>query len=119
MPESCTCTAEPGSCSASVAEHVRGAAELVVRFSEAYDEHGFVLTPAQISKLDQSAATYRSILRMQGVDPASRESVGLVAVASSAQLGNMSQLYGGSHLAMAAAKMLVMSLPILKDIARG
>lgn len=118
MPDPCTCTAEPGSCSASVAEHVRSACATVSHFARCYDRH-LKLTPAQVAQVDQAAAMYRSVLRMQGVDPTSREQVGLVAVASSAQLAIMAQLHGGPYVAMAGAKMLVMSLPLIEELARG
>lgn len=118
MPESCTCTAEPGSCSASVAEHIRLACAVVAHFAQHYDRT-LDLTPAELARVDQAAAMYRSVLRIQGVDPTSREQVGLFAVASSAQLAIMCQLHGGPYVAMAGAKMLVMSLPLIEELARG
>ena len=118
MPEPCTCTAEPGSCSASAAEHVRSACAAVAHFARCYDRI-LKLTPAQSASVDQAAAMYRSVLRMQGVDPASREQVGLFAVASSTQLSIMAQLHGGPFVAKAGAKMLVMALPLIEELARG
>lgn len=118
MPESCTCAAGPENCSASATEHVRSACASVVHLAQCYDRH-LKLTPAQTAQVDQSAAMYRSVLRMQGVDPASRNQVGLFAVASSTQLAIMLQLHGGPYVAMAGAKMLVMSLPLIEELARG
>lgn len=118
MPDSCTCTAEPGSCSASVAEHIRSACGAVAHFARCYDRT-LDLTPAEVARVDQAAAMYRHVLRMQGVDPDSREQVGLFAVASSSQLAIMAQLHGGPYVAMAGAKMLVMSLPLIEELARG
>lgn len=115
----CTCSLKPGTCSASPAVHVRGAAEAVVRFAAAYDAnaHGCA---AQVARQEQAAALYRDICVLQGVDRSSREHVGLYVLGAVTHLCTMAMLGPvGAATAYSSAKMLLLALPLIEDLARG
>jgi hypothetical protein len=118
VAESCTCNRAPESCAATQAEHVRQYASVLVGWSRAYDE-AVALTPARLAHVDQSAAAYRSGLRAWGIDPDDRDAVGIVAAVSATHLATMGALIGGAVLASATAKLMVLALPLIEELARG
>lgn len=118
MSEPCTCNVSPERCAASVDEHVRSACASLVYMAGLYDLN-VSLTPQQIASTDQAAATYRTVLRRLGTVPTSRECVGILATSSITPLQVMWAIPGGQCPAAAAAKILVMSVPLIEELARG
>jgi hypothetical protein len=115
----CTCTPNGGSCSATVAEHQRLAATVIVKLARKYDDVA-KLEGGRLAYADQAAAASRAVWMRQGVDPASPESVGLVIATAATYLVLLAQFpFGGATHAMSAAKLLTLSLPAVEELARG
>jgi hypothetical protein len=115
----CTCSPNGGGCEASVAEHQRGAATIIVNMAREYDRLA-LLEPGQLAQCDQSAAASRAVWLRQGADPSSRESVGLLVATAAIYLVLLSQFpIGGAYHAVAAAKLLTLTFPVVEELARG
>ena len=114
----CTCTAAPGSCSASAAEHVRAAAEFVLSLGGHYDEVT-CRCPGHLAEIDQSAAIYRAVLKLQGVEGSDLRAVGVFAVATATLLGSLAIVPGAGLTVFATAKLVTLALPVLEELARG
>ena len=114
----CTCTAAPGSCSATPAEHVRAAAEFVVNLAGQYDEVT-CRCPGHVAEVDQSAAIYRAVLKLQGVEGSDSRAVGVFVVATATHLGSLALVPGAGLTVFATAKLVTLALPAVAELARG
>lgn len=115
----CTCRTELGHCSASPAAHVRGAAEFLVRMAGIYDDL-VVDDGRKAAERDQAASVYRDAIAINGVDRFDRAQVAVYVVAAASNIATMTTLAPlGQYVAAATAKLIVMAVPLVAEMAHG
>lgn len=120
MPETTACTCRSGRCHATPALHVREAAEYLLSLAARYDSHT-EFTPGQQAKADQAIASFRGAVTAMGIDCNDRASVSKYVAGCGWPISLMDQALGapGGRSAAAAAKTVVLAMPLIEELARG